>query len=425
MINAKDILVKLKGDNKNFKGAMTGANTSMKGFATTTTASTTVAATSTKAMALSMASSMALATAGITIVIGGVVALAGALKAAVKGASDDADVTAQTTALLKQQGIAWYDVSDAVTNHIETLQNMTGFADTELQESFNEFISAGMNVEEALQAMDAATAIAASGQMTLTASSMVLRKEFTVGTSRLKNWGIEADNMSGILEQVNDKFGDGSQRAETFEGKMGILTEAIMDQLKPLGAQLLPIMTDVLDLFIWGARNVLPLLIRGFQLLMIPIKGVIMNLKQIYEVAKAAWSALTGDWEAAETHWNNVWKLQKEFNKESMNTILNIESEAGAQDRVTIAVQGTADAHNANADAINDENAALQTQLSLQERIKAATSRQMAAVRKGVTAREYSEGQYGNWTQIKQAESAAAEGRPPTAPPSASKSGAP
>ena len=365
MLGAKDILVKLKGDNKNFKGAMTGASGSMKGFATTTATSSTVAATSTKAMALSMASSMAIATAGITIIIGGVVALAGALKAAVQGASDDADVTAQTTALLKQQGIAWESVSGKVTDHIEALQNLTGFGDTELQESFNTFVASGMNVEEALLAVNAATAIAASGEMGLATATKAVGKEYTTGTSKLKDYGIEADTYTESLKQITAAFGDGSQRAETFEGKMGVLTEAIMDQLKPLGAQLLPIIMDVLDAFIWGAQNVLPPLIRGFGLLMIPIKGVIMNLKSIYEVAKAAWAALTGDWKAAETHLQNIKDLQKEFVDDSIRTIKNIERETDAQDGLTTAVKNTTAAHHDTADAIDAETSALERQATV------------------------------------------------------------
>ena len=365
MLGAKDILVKITGDNKNFKGAMTGASGSMKGFATTTAVSSTAAATSTKAMALSMATSMAIATAGITLVIGGVVALAGALKAAVQGASDDADVTAQTTALLGQQGIAWDSVSGKVIDHIEALQNLTGFGDTELQESFNTFLASTMSVDDALLAMDAATAIAASGEMSLTAATKAVNKEYTTGTSKLKDFGIESDNFGSILDQVNSKFGDGSQRADTFAGKMGILTEAIMDQLKPLGAQLLPIIMDVLDVFIWGAQNVLPPLIRGFGLLMIPIKGVIMNLKQIYEVAKAAWAALTGDWEAAEKHWKNIGDLQREFVDDSIRTIKNIERETDAQDGLTTAVKNTTAAHHDTADAIDAETSALERQATV------------------------------------------------------------
>ena len=372
MLGAKDILVKIKGDNKQFKGAMTGANTSMKGFAATTASSSTVAATSTKAMALSMASSMAIATAGITIVIGGVVALAGALKAAVQGASDDADVTAQTTALLKQQGVAWNDVSGAVTNHIEALQNLTGFGDTELQESFNTFVASGMNVEDALLAVNAAAAVAASGEMGLATATKAVGKEYTTGTSKLKDYGIEGDNFTETMTQITAAFGDGSQRAETFEGKMGILTEAIMDQLKPLGSQLLPIITDVLDVFIWGAKYVLPSVVYAFKVLIIPIKVIIASLKQIYEVASAAWAALTGDWEAAEKHLNIAVDIQKELNDSTINTLKNIETEADVQDKVTIAVQGTTDAQKEYNSAVEDGIVLAERELSLKERKIAA-----------------------------------------------------
>lgn len=321
MVGAKDILVKITGNNKQFKSQMAGASGSMTGFAGTTVGSTATAAGATKAMSISMAASLAVATAGITVVIAGVVALAGALKAAVTGAADDAAVTAQTTALLEQQGIVWESVSGKVTNHIEALQNLTGFGDTELQESFNTFIASGMSVEDALLAMDAATAIAASGEMNLSTATKSINKEFTTGTSKLKDYGIEADNFGSILDQVTGKFGDGSQRAETFEGKMGILSEAIMDELKPAVAGLIPIAMGFLDILVWGAKNVLPPLIYVFKILLIPIKGVIVGFKQIYEVALAAWAAITGDWDKAKLHYDNVIKLQNDYNNEIKETI--------------------------------------------------------------------------------------------------------
>lgn len=405
MLGAKDILVKIKGDNKQFKGTMTGANTSMKGFAATTASSSAVAATSTKAMALSMASSMAIATAGITLVIGGVIALAGALKAAVQGASDDADVTAQTTALLKQQGIAWNDVSGAVTNHIEALQNLTGFGDTELQESFNTFVASGMNVEDALLAVNAAAAVAASGEMGLATATKAVGKEYTTGTSKLKDYGIEADTFTESMKQISAAFGDGSQRAETLEGKMGVLTEAIMDQLKPLGAQLLPIMTSVLDLFIWGARNVLPPLIYVFQLLMLPIKAVISGLKQIYEVASAAWDALTGDWSAAEKHWNNALEIQKDYNKELKNTVLNIKDVSKTSDAI-IPVTGIDDGVDGG---VGGPLGGAGAGAGIQQSIGMQTAKRLQDIRaQGVTAEEYS-GADISWSKIGQIETSREE----------------
>ena len=219
MLDAKDILVKLKGDNKDFKGAMAGANTSMKGFATTTTSSTAVAATSTKAMSLSMAASLAIATVGLTALIGGVVALVGALGKAVSASAEDAEATARTAALLEQQGIAWESVGDHVLNYIEDLERLTLYGDTELQTSFNELIASGMGVEGALEGMSAAAAIANSTELSLTAATQMLGKEFTTGTSRLKNYGIEADNFEGILAQVNETMGDGGHVTDTASGK--------------------------------------------------------------------------------------------------------------------------------------------------------------------------------------------------------------
>ena len=369
MIGAKDILIKLKGDNKQFKGQMTGASTSMKGFATTTQTSTAVAATSTKVMALSMAASLAVATLGITVLIGGVMGLIGAVKKSAAASAEDQEMTAKTIALLEQQGIAWDSVGGHVLNYIEDLERLTTYGDTELQESFNEFVSAGMSVEEALKATSAAAAIAASGQMALGAATMVLRKEFTVGTSRLKNWGIEAESMDEILEQVTTKFGDGSQASETFSGKMKVLSNELMNALKPQMEELIPVAMDLLNAMIWGAKNVLPILIHMFKMLIIPIKFVIMNFTILINTAKAAWEALNGNFDVARAHLETNLDLAQQFNTETYNTILNIQEETVEAENLGTALNDNLVVQQDTVVAMDEQNEKTKEQLSLRERM--------------------------------------------------------
>lgn len=367
MIGAKDILIKLKGDNKQFKGQMAGANTSMKGFATTTKTSTAVAATSTKAMSLSMAASLAVATAGITVVIGGVMALVGALKKGVAGAAEDAEATARTIALLKEQGIAWESVGDHVLNYIEDLERLTLYGDTELQTSFNEFIISGMSVEEALSGMSAAAALANGSELSLTAATKYLGKEFTTGTSRLKDYGIEGENFAEVMDVINEKMGDGSHVTETASGKFELLKIEFMDQAKILGTELLPVISDLLNAMIWGAKNVLPILIHMFKMLIIPIKFVITGFTILISTATAAWEALNGNFDAARAHLETNLDLAKEFNKETYNTILNIKDETVETENLGTALNDNLVVQQDTATAMEEQNAKTKEQLTLRE----------------------------------------------------------
>jgi len=349
MLGAKEILIKVKGDNKDFKQSMSGANASMKGFATTTTVSTGTAAASTKAMGLSMASSLALATAGITVLIGGAIALAGAIKDVMGASIEDQEATSKTIALLEQQGIAWDDVGDSVLSYIEDIEALTTIGDTELQTSFNELITSGMSVQEALDGMSAAAAIANGSEMSLSAATKALGKEFTTGTSRLKDYGIEADSYASILGQVTDKMGDGSQASETLSGKWKLLSNELMNNLKPLGEAMIPILTSLMEGLIWGTKTVLPPLIYNLKMMLLPIKGLITYMKILSVVAQAAWEALNGNFTESKRLLNDVIELETAYVNEIKNTILNIEKKTDA-----IKASGTALRENAEISAEAD-----------------------------------------------------------------------
>jgi len=330
MLGAKEILIKVKGDNKNFKQSMSGANTSMKGFATTTTVATGTAAASTKAMGISMASSLALATGGITVLIGGALALAGAIKDVMGASVEDQEATSKTIALLEQQGVAWDDVGDSVLSYIEDIEALTTIGDTELQTSFNELITSGMSVQEALDGMSAAAAIANGSEMSLSAATTALGKEFTTGTSRLKNYGIEADSYASILDQVNDTMGDGSQASETLGGKWKVLSNELMNNLKPLGEAMIPVLTTLMNTLIWGAKNVMPPLIYSLKIITLPIKALITGLKVLSVVAQAAWEALNGNFIESKRLLNETIAMEIAYANEIKNTILNREKETDA-----------------------------------------------------------------------------------------------
>lgn len=229
--SANNVMIHIKGDSKSLDSAVNSSDRKLGSFAS-------------KAKAYGPMIGAAFAAAAV-----------GFIAMSVKMAAAEADVNTQTASLLKSQGIMWKEVKNEVSDYINELEALTAYGDTDLQINFNEFLSAGMDIDMALKSMSASAAIAASGQMSLTAAAMVLRKEFTVGTSRLKNWGIEAENMDDILTQVNDTFGDGSQNAETFEGKMRTLKNTSDDFREAIGVEMLDPLTEFIGLLLEGGEN--------------------------------------------------------------------------------------------------------------------------------------------------------------------------
>lgn len=340
MLGAKQILINVKGDNKNFKTAMAGASTSMKGFATTT------------------ASSMAIATAGITIILAGVVALTGALKSAVGAAAEDQEATARTISLLEEQGIAWNDVGDDVLNYIENLERLTLFGDTELQTSFNELIASGMSVDEALAGMSAAAAIANSTEMSLSGATKALGKEFTTGTSRLKDYGIEAENFNDIISQVTDTMGDGGHVTETVAGKYELLKIELGDQAKLIGNSLLPAISSLLESLIWIAKYVIPDLIYAMSLLKLPFITVIGLAKSFIKVLEAGWEALHGNFKKSKELLNESKEILSETWEEMQDVVWQLDR---------------------NNDTLDDTNDKLKGNLKIQEDLTDETARTAAA----------------------------------------------
>ena len=240
--------------------------------------------------------SMAAAAAPLAILVGTIAALGLAFKTAIAGAAEDQKTTMKTIALLKVQGVAWESVSVDVNNYIENLERLTLFSDTELQTSFNEFIVSGMNVEQALKATSAAAALANGTELTLKTSTTMLGKEFNENTSRLKNFGIEADNFDDILKQVNETVGDGSHVTETLDGKWKALKIEFTDQLKIVGNDLLPVFHDLFNTLVI-LTPVISTITRAIRILLTPITLAVGIVKMLILELQALWALVNKDTE--------------------------------------------------------------------------------------------------------------------------------
>ncbi|MCK5616147.1 hypothetical protein KAR91_80530 [Candidatus Pacearchaeota archaeon] len=227
-LGAKDILIQLKGDSKNFKGAMSDADKSMGSLTK-----------SVQAYGPAMAAGLAV---GAAAFIG----------LSVKMAAAEEVVNRQTESMLKSQGIMWSSVKGEVTDYINELERLTAYGDTDLQMAFNRMSSSGLNYKETMESMKTVTDIAYTRNIDLVAAADLVSKAYNGQGSALKRYGIIVENgvtgleaLNAVQSEVNANFADAADRTETLEGKMDSLNTMKDDFMEGLGNELIPEVTHL------------------------------------------------------------------------------------------------------------------------------------------------------------------------------------
>lgn len=237
-LGAKDILIQLKGDTKNFKGAMSDADKSMGSLTK-----------SVKAYGPAMAAGLAVGTAAF-------------VGLSVKMAAAEEVVNRQTESMLKSQGIMWSEVKGEVTDYINELERLTAYGDTDLQMAFNRMSSSGLNYAETMESMKMVTDIAYTRNIDLVAAADLVAKAYNGQGSALKRYGIIVENgvagleaLNAVQIEVDKNFADASDRTETLEGKMGLLTDATDDFKEAVGEPMLGPLTKFVGKLAEGAEE--------------------------------------------------------------------------------------------------------------------------------------------------------------------------
>lgn len=232
-LGAKDILIQLKGDNKDFKKSLKGADSSMSSFTK-----------SVKAYGPLMAASFVAGTAAIVAM-------------SVKMAAAEEVVNRQTESMLKSQGIMWSGVKSEVTDYINELERLTAYGDTDLQMAFNRMISSGISYKNAMESMNMVTDIAYTRDMDLVAAADLVSKAYNGQASSLKRYGIVvAEGVTGlealnaVQVEVNKSFADADDRTESLSGKMESLKNNMDDTKEALGAELIPEISALGDVLV-------------------------------------------------------------------------------------------------------------------------------------------------------------------------------
>jgi len=260
---AKDILIHIKGDDKQFQGAIRNSDKSMGSFASKMKAY------------------------GPMIGAAFVGAAAGFVAMSVKMAAAEEAVSRQTEALLKSQGVMWTNVSSELDSYMKQLEELTAYNDTDLQQAFNSMIAAGMSYTDAMDSMNTVTSMAFSLNRDLSSMALLVGKAYNGQTGELSRYGIVLDDsldktekFTGLQQYVADNFADASDRADTFEGQMEALKNETSNFAEALGAELLPGLTDFVKLLVKGADESESFATKLGKIIAAPFE-VVVNTKEI------------------------------------------------------------------------------------------------------------------------------------------------
>lgn len=226
-LGAKDILIQLKGDNRNFKSSLDDTDKSMGKFTD-----------SVLKAGPAMAAAFAVGTAAL-------------VASSVKIAAAEEVVDRQTESMLKSQGIMWGSVKDEVADYIDELERLTSYGDTDLQMAFNRMISAGLGYKNAMESMNMVTDIAYTLDISVVAAADLVSKAYNGRGSSLARYGIILDStlekeeaLIAVSERVNATMADAEDRTETLEGKTESLANIVDDFQGNLGREVIPELTS-------------------------------------------------------------------------------------------------------------------------------------------------------------------------------------
>lgn len=376
--SAKDILIHIKGDDKDFQRAIKNSDTSMGSF------------------------SSKMQKYGPAIGAAFVGAAAGVVAMSVKMAAAEEAVSRQTEALLKSQGIMWNNVSGELDSYMKQLEDLTAYNDTDLQQAFNTMIAAGMSYTEAMESMNTVTSMAYSLNRDLATMALLVGKAYNGQTGELSRYGIvlgdikdKTEAFNKVQEFVADNFADASDRADTYEGSMETLKNETSNFLEAMGDPLLDPLSKFIRMLADGSEEstsfatklgeimAIPFDISTASLRLKPLEEELAMLKNIeaagllsassekrkHEIIIEMMQIQNGEWENRLNYINEFGRTEKEIQEVSIENeeheIILMYQKMGANEAFLNTLR-------AELDIQNQINNAVQTELTMRERAAAA-----------------------------------------------------
>lgn len=153
---------------------------------------------------------------------------------------------------LKNIGKSYAGEKDAIESVIGAIQDKTNFGDEAQRTSLTQLIALTGDYETSLDALSAATDLAAGLGMDFNSASLLLAKVLAGNTSMLSRYGITIDSNASkteILQTITDKFGGSAEAAKDpitqLNNRLGDLAQVMGDVLLPIVEALLPLMETI------------------------------------------------------------------------------------------------------------------------------------------------------------------------------------
>jgi hypothetical protein len=228
--------------------------------------------------------------AGAAFLAAGAAAVAYAGKLAVDGVKaaieDEAAQLRLATSLENVTGATKAQIKETESYILKT-ELAYGITDTKLRPSLDRLVRSTKDVEEAQKLQTLAINIAAGTGKDLQAVSEALAKAHDGNFTALKKLGggideniIKSKDFDAATAALSKTFeGQASKQAETFQGRMDRLKVAFEEGKETIGAKLLPIIEDLVNLIV---EKVIPNLGK-FAAYFDPIKKAIMDNKETFQ----------------------------------------------------------------------------------------------------------------------------------------------
>lgn len=182
----------------------------------------------------------------------GVMEFVNALKSAGQAAMDDEVKMASLAKTLDNVGQGFR--STDVEQFIGQMQLASGVADNDLRVAFQKLVTVTGDVQRSQEALRLAMDISAGTGKDLDAVSLALAKAYGGQTTALQRLGVGLDaallkskDMGAITDALSSKFsGQAAVAAETYQGQMNRLTQAVGEAQEAIGYALLRAMDDLI-----------------------------------------------------------------------------------------------------------------------------------------------------------------------------------
>lgn len=206
----------------------------------------------------------------------------------VKSAIEDEQAQAKLATTLKNVTGATNDQIDAVEKQIQKNQFLYGLSDQQLRPSYERLVRATKDLQTAQEAQSLAIDIAAGSGKSLEAVSNALGKAYEGNYTALGKLGVglssaqlKSMDLDSITKVLSETFGgQAAEQADTYAGKMAILSQVVNEGKETVGSYVLDALTPLVTLLVDDA---IPKIIEFSESLGETLKPVVEDIIYIFK----------------------------------------------------------------------------------------------------------------------------------------------